>query len=153
MYPAFASGVMSRAVKKLTLEMPSAARSSAGRLGQMDEQVEVVAHEAIRQNLDAGKRRHEPQPLDEARTLLVSQVERAVRAPSDQVITTISLEIAQSSHAAYSSIFRNYSTTPTPPLVSDPHPLQGIRSRDEQSGRSHPSGWQARPRRSGVGMA
>ena len=86
------------------------------RLGQMDEQVEVVAHEAIRQNLDAGKLRHAPQPLDEARTLLVSQVERAVRDPTDQVITTIRLEIAQSSHAAHYSIFRNYSTTPTPPL-------------------------------------
>ena len=71
----------------------------------------------------AGKLRHAPQPLDEASTLLVSPVERAVRAPTDQVITTISLEIAQSSHAAHSSIFRNYSTTPTPPLVSDPHPL------------------------------
>ena len=93
------------------------------RLGQMDEQVEVVAHEAIRQNLDAGKLRHAPQPLDEARTLLVSQVERAVRDPTDQVITTIRLEIAQSSHAAHYSIFRNYSTTPTPQLGSDPHPL------------------------------
>ncbi len=89
----------------------------------MDEQVEMVAHEAIRQNLDAGKLRHAPQPLDEARTLLVSQVERAVRDPTDQVITTIRLEIAQSSHAAHYSIFRNYSTTPTPPLGSDPHPL------------------------------
>ena len=88
------------------------------RLGQMDEQVEVVAHEAIRRNLDAGKLRHAPQPLDEARTLLVSQVERAVCDPTDQVITTIRLEIAQSSHAAHYSIFRNYSTTPTPPFGS-----------------------------------
>ena len=92
-------------------------RAQLRRLGQMDEQVEVVAHEAIRQNLDAGKLRHAPQPLDEARTLLVSQVERAVRDPTDQVTTTIRLEIAQSSHAAHESIFRNYSTTPTPPLV------------------------------------
>ena len=29
----------------------------------------------------------------------------------------------QSSHAAHYSIFQNYSTTPTPPLLSDPHPL------------------------------
>ena len=82
------------------------------RLGQMDEQVEVVAHEAIRQNLDAGKLRHAPQPLDEARTLLVSQVERAVRDPTDQVITTIRLEIAQSPHARIIA----YSAT-TPPLL------------------------------------
>ena len=77
----------------------------------MDEQVEVGAHAAIRQNLDAGKLRHAPQPLDEARTLLVSQVERAVRDPTDQVIATIRLEIAQSSHDAHYIIFRNYSTT------------------------------------------
>ena len=50
---------------------------------QVARREEVVAHEAIRQNLDAGKLRHAPQPLDEARTLLVSQVERAVRAPTD----------------------------------------------------------------------
>ena len=68
-----------------------------------------------------------PGPADvsppETRTLLVSQVERAVRDPTDQVITTIRLEIAQSSHAAHYSISRNYSTTPTPPLGSDPRPL------------------------------
>ena len=33
--------------------------------------------------------------------LLVSQVKRAVRDPTDLVITTIRLELAQSSHAAY----------------------------------------------------
>ena len=38
------------------------------------------------------------------------------------MITTIWLEIAQSSHAAYYSISRNYSTTLTPPLGSDPSP-------------------------------
>ena len=62
--------------------------------------------------VSAGKLRHAPQPLDEARTLIVSQVEHAVRDPTDQVITTIRLEIAQSSHAAHYSIFLNYSTTP-----------------------------------------
>ena len=46
------------------------------------------------------------------RTLIVSQVERAVRDPTDQVITTIRLEIAQSSHARIIA----YSTT-TPPLL------------------------------------
>ena len=61
--------------------------------------------------VSAGKLRHAPQPLDEARTLIVSQVEHAVRDPADQVITTIRLEIAQSSHAAHYIIFRNYSTT------------------------------------------
>ena len=61
--------------------------------------------------VSAGKLRHAPQPLDEARTLIVSQVEHAVRDPTDQVITTIRLEIAQSSHAAHYIIFRNYSTT------------------------------------------
>ena len=39
---------------------------------------EVVAHEAIRQNVDAGKLRHAPKQFDEARLLLVIQEERAV---------------------------------------------------------------------------
>ena len=58
---------------------------------QVARREEMVAHEAIRQNLDARKLRHAPQPLDEARTLLVSQVERAVRDPIDQVTLLIEL--------------------------------------------------------------
>ena len=78
-------------MKKLTLEIPSAARSSAGRLGQMDEQVEVVAHEAIRQHLHAGKRRNAPKPFDEARLLLVIQEECAVGNAADQMAALVGL--------------------------------------------------------------
>ena len=66
----------------------------------MDEQVEVVAHEAIRQNLDAGKLRHAPQPLDEARALVLRQEERTMRDPTDQVIAPVSAEMSPFPHAA-----------------------------------------------------
>ena len=45
---------------------------------QIARREEVVAHEAMRQNLDAGKLCHAPKSFDEARFLLVNQEERAV---------------------------------------------------------------------------
>ena len=73
-------------MKKFALAIPRAARSSAGRLGvkradavhelvvrqlagiwHVDEDVEVIAHEAIRQHRHAGKRRNAPKPFNEAR--------------------------------------------------------------------------------------
>lgn len=66
--------------------------------------VEVVAHEAIRQHLHAGKRRNAPKPFDEARLLLVIQEERAVGNATDQMAALVGLEVAQRPHGVHCTI-------------------------------------------------
>ena len=82
--------------------------------------VEVVAHEAIRQHLHAGKRRNAPKPFDEARLLLVIQEERTVGNAADQMAALVGLEVAQRSHSVHYTIISRNHTTRTPPLGSDP---------------------------------
>ena len=58
----------------------------------------MVAHEAIRQHLHAGKRRDAPQPLNEPRLLLVIQEERAVGDAADQMATLVGLRNGLMAH-------------------------------------------------------
>ena len=64
-------------VRHLVTALLQVVRQLAG-IRHVDEDVEVIAHEAIRQHLHAGKLRNAPKPFDEARLLLVIQEERAV---------------------------------------------------------------------------
>ena len=90
-------------------------RQLAG-IRHVDEDVEVVAHEAIRQHLHAGKRRNAPKPFDEARLLLVIQEERAVGNAADQMAALVGLEVAQRPHSVhYTIISHNHTTTPPEP--------------------------------------
>ena len=75
-------------------------RQLAG-IRHVDEDVEVVAHKAIRQHLHAGKRRNAPKPFDEARLLLVIQEERAVGNAADQMAALVGLEVAQRPHGVH----------------------------------------------------
>ena len=84
----------------------------------VDEDVEVVAHEAIRQHLHAGKRRNAPKPFDEARFLLVIHEERAVGNAADQMAALVGLEVAQRPHGVHHTIISHNPTTRTPPLGS-----------------------------------
>ena len=79
---------------------------------------EVVAHEAIRQNVDAGKLRHAPKQFDEARLLLVIQEERAVGNATNQMAALVGLEVAQRPHGVHYTIISHNPTTRTPPLGS-----------------------------------
>ena len=60
----------------------------------VNENVEVVAHDAIRQHPHPGKSRNAPQPLDEPRLLLVIQEERAAGNAADQMTALVGLEVA-----------------------------------------------------------
>ena len=84
---------------------------------QVARREEMVAHEAIRQNLDARKLRHAPQPLDEARTLLVSQVERAVRDPTDQVTLLIELSACVKTARRYISFPHENALATSSPIM------------------------------------
>ena len=75
-------------------------RQLAG-IRHVDEDVEVIAHEAIRQHLHVGKRRNAPKPFDEARLLLVIQEERAVGNAADQMAALVGLEVAQRPHGVH----------------------------------------------------
>ena len=61
----------------------------------------MIAHEAIRQHLHAGKRRNAPKPFGEARLLLVIQEERAVGNAADQMAALVGLEVAQRPHGVH----------------------------------------------------
>ena len=80
----------------------------------------MVAHEAIRQHLHAGKRRNAPKPFDEARLPLVIQEERAIGNASDQMAALVGLEVAQRPHGVHYTIISHNPTTRPPPLGADP---------------------------------
>lgn len=61
------------------------------RLGDVDEEMEMVAHDAVRQNLHAGKARDAPKPVDKARALLFREEERAVGATVLPEVTGLTL--------------------------------------------------------------
>ena len=73
--------------------------------------VEVVAHEAIRQHLHAGKRRNASKPFDEARLLLVIQEKRAVGNAADQMAAPGGLEVAQWPYGVHFAIISHNPTT------------------------------------------
>ena len=73
--------------------------------------VEVVAHEAIRQHLHAGKRRNASKPFDEARLLLVIQEKRAVGNAADQMAAPGGLEVAQRPYGVHFAIISHNPTT------------------------------------------
>ena len=85
--------------------------------------VEVVVHHAVCENVDAGEVRHAPHPLDKARALLLAQVERAVGDAADEMVTPVGCEIPRPSHAAYYSMIPATPPLPTPPKGSDPKPF------------------------------
>ena len=66
----------------------------------VDEAVEVVCHEAVRKDLDAGKGGRAPEQVDEARALVFRQEERTMRDPTDQVIAPVGAEMSPFPHAA-----------------------------------------------------
>ena len=82
--------------------------------------VEVVVHHAVCENVDAREVRHTPHPLDKARALLLAQVKRAVGDATDEMVAPVSCEIPRLSHAAYYSILPATPPLPTPPMGSDP---------------------------------
>ena len=106
-------------VKRTAAGQELVVRQLAG-IRHVDEDVEVVAHEAIRQHLHAGKRRNAPKPFDEARLLLVIQKERTVGDAADQMAALVGLEVAQRPHSVLYTIISHNPTTRTPPLGSDP---------------------------------
>ena len=77
-------------VKRADAGQELGVRQLAG-IRHVDEDVEEVAHEAIRQHLHAGKRRNAPKPFDEARLLLVIQEECAVGNAADQMAALVGL--------------------------------------------------------------
>ena len=82
--------------------------------------VEVVVHHAVCENVDAGEVRHAPHPLDKARALLLAQVERAVGDAADEMAAPVGCEIPRLSHAACYSITQATPPLSTPPKGSDP---------------------------------
>src|SRR5574344_1651904 len=107
----------------LTLILPGVKRADAGQelvvrqlagIRHVDENVEVVAHEAIRQHLHAGKRRNAPKPFDEAHLLIVIQEERAVGNAAAQLAALVHLAVAQRPHdVPYTILSHNLSTRTT----------------------------------------
>ena len=66
----------------------------------VDEDVEVVGHEAVRKDLDAGKGDRAPEQVDEARALVLRQEERTMRDPTDQETAPVGAEMSPFPHAA-----------------------------------------------------
>lgn len=66
----------------------------------VNEDVEVVGHEAVRKDLDAGKGGRAPEQVDEARALVFRQEERTMRDPTDQLIAPVGAEMSPFPHAA-----------------------------------------------------
>ena len=97
-------------VKRADAGQELVVRQLAG-IRHVDEDVEVIAHEAIRQHLHAGKRRNAPKSFDEARLLLVIQEERAVGNTADQMAALVGLEVAQRSHGVHYTIISCNPTT------------------------------------------
>jgi len=76
------------------------------------EHVEMVAHDAIRQDLDAREIRHAAHALDEPRALILVQVKGAVGHPAYQVVAHVRLEIPPPSHGVQYT-----KDSVTPPLL------------------------------------